>query len=134
MVIASTTFVHGTFVAIAAALFRAAKGSAHGVLRFFRDSLVLVLVVLWLMMAHAIEIAMWSWTYMRYGLFDNWETSFYFATSSYTTLGFGDVLAPQAWRLLSGATAANGFLLFGLSAAFLFETARRLKLADPQGG
>ncbi|NOX94835.1 MAG: hypothetical protein GXP04_06980 [Alphaproteobacteria bacterium] len=132
--IAATTFVHGSFVAIAAVFFRAARGNARGIIRFFRDSFVLVLVVLWLMVAHAIEIAMWGWVYMRYAIFDQWEMSLYFAASSYTTLGFGDVLAPIAWRLLSGATAANGLLLFGLSAAFLFETTRRLNLADPQYG
>ena len=106
--IAATTFVHSAFVAIAAAFFRAARGSARYALRFFRDSFVLVLVVLWLMTAHAIEIAMWAWVYLRHGVFETWETALYFSASSYTTLGFGDVLAPEAWRVLSGATAANG--------------------------
>ncbi|WP_425409461.1 ion channel [Hyphococcus sp.] len=128
IVIAMTTFVHGVFVAAAAAVFRASKSNASGVLRFLRDSAVLVLIGLWLIIAHAIEIAIWAQTYLYFDLFETLEPALYFAGASYTTLGFGDVLLPDAWRLLSGATAANGLLLFGLSAAFLFDVAGRLHL------
>ena len=128
--IAATTFVHGLFVASAAAVFRTATRRARGVFRFFRDSLSLVLLVLWLMAAHIIEIAMWGGAFVHYEVFSNFETALYFSAASYTTLGFGDVLAPLEWRLLSGAAAANGLLLFGLSAAFMFDAARQLNLAD----
>ncbi|WP_411817336.1 ion channel [Hyphococcus sp. DH-69] len=128
VLIAATTFVHGVFVAAAAAVFRATTQQARGSIRFFRDSIVLVLLVSWLMAAHSIEIWMWALTFLHFDLFDTLETALYFSASSYTTLGFGDVLLPEGWRLLAGATAANGFLLFGLSAAFLFDAARQLHL------
>lgn len=128
IVIAATTFVHGVFVAAAAAVFRVAKGQARGALRFLRDSFALVLLGLWLMLAHAIEMTMWARTYLHFDLFEAWEPALYFSAASYTTLGFGDVLLPEPWRLLAGATAANGFLLFGLSAAFLFDVAGQLHL------
>jgi len=127
--IAATTFVHGIFVASAAAVFRASKGRQRGAARFLRDSIVLVILVLWLMAAHVIEIGMWAKTFLHYDLFETWEAALYFSGASYTTLGFGDVLLPDAWRLLSGATAANGLLLFGLSAAFLFGAVGRLELS-----
>ncbi len=130
--IAATTFVHGIFVASAAAVFRASKGRQRGAIRFLRDSVVLVILVLWLMAAHVIEIGMWAWTFLRYDLFPSWEAALYFSAASYTTLGFGDVLLPDAWRLLSGATAANGLLLFGLSAAFLFGAVGRLELGGKE--
>jgi len=128
-VVAATTFVHGVFVASAASVYRAARSNLHGLLRFFRDTLVLVFVVLWLMLAHALEMGVWAWVYMYYDMFANWETAVYFSAASYTTLGFGDVLLPDEWRILSGATAANGLLLFGVSAAFLFDAAGQLHLA-----
>lgn len=127
--IAVTTFVHGVFIAAAAAAMRGLIKPVHGILRFFRDSFTLVILTLWLMMAHLLEIAMWAWLYIRYDLLPGWEPALYFSASSYTTLGFGDVLLPEVWRLLSGATAANGFLLFGFSAAFLFEAVRQLHVA-----
>ena len=128
VLIAATTFVHGVFVAAAASVFRASKGRHRGAIRFMRDSVVLVILVLWLMAAHVIEIGMWAQTFLHYELFETLEAALYFSAASYTTLGFGDVLLPNEWRLLSGATAANGLLLFGLSAAFLFGAVGRLDL------
>lgn len=128
IVIAATTFIHGVFVAAAAAGFRAAKSRMQGMLRFLRDTAVLIILVLWLMFAHMLEIGLWAWVFYGHGMFDDWETALYFSGASFTTLGFGDVLLPHEWRLLSGAEAANGLLLFGLSAAFLFEAVRRLHL------
>ncbi|MEZ5894501.1 MAG: ion channel, partial [Parvularculaceae bacterium] len=130
ILIAATTFVHGVFVAAAAAFFRAIMlKRAYGAVRFFRDSIELALLVLWLMTAHFLEIVMWAWTYLRLDLFDHWEKALYFSGASYTTLGSSDVILPAGWRLLGGATGANGFMLFGLSAAFLFEIAGQLHLA-----
>ena len=134
VLIAATTFVHGIFVSSAAAVFRASKGRHRGAARFLRDSVVLVILVIWLMAAHVIEIGMWAWTFLRYDLFSTWEAALYFSAASYTTLGFGDVLLPDPWRLLSGATAANGLLLFGLSAAFLFGAVGRLDLGGKDRG
>lgn len=127
-IISATTFVHGVFVAAAAGVFRAAKSNLRGGLRFLRDTAVLVILVLWLMFAHTLEIGMWAAVFHYYEMFDNWETSLYFAGASFTTLGFGDVLLPNEWRLLSGAAASNGLLLFGLSAAFLFDVVGKLHL------
>ena len=127
-VICAKTFVHGVFVAAAAAMFRATIARAEGAVRFFRDSLTLMLLGMWLMFAHALEMGIWAWTYLHFDMFDHWETALYFSGASFTTLGFGDVLLSDEWRLLSGATAANGLLLFGLSAAFLFDAAGQLHL------
>lgn len=128
LIISSTTFIHGVFVAAAAVVFRAAKSRAQGTLRFLRDTAVLVVLVLWLMFAHTLEIGLWAWVFLQNGMFEYWETAFYFAGAVFTTLGFGDVLLPDNWRLLSGAAASNGLLLFGLSAAFLFDVVRQLHL------
>ncbi len=134
LIISATTFIHGIFVAAAAAVFRAAKSRTQGVVRFLRDTAVLVLLVLWLMFAHTLEIGIWAWVYVQYGMFEHWETALYFSGAAFTTLGFGDVLLPDEWRLLSGATAANGLLLFGLSAAFMFDVVRQLHLGGKPGG
>jgi hypothetical protein len=49
----------------------------------------------------------------------------YFAFVNYTTLGYGDVLPVERWRLLGPITAMNGVLLFGWSTAVIFEVLRR---------
>ncbi|MEL7488454.1 MAG: ion channel [Pseudomonadota bacterium] len=127
--IAATAFIHATFVASAAAVFRVSSTRVHGALRFFRDVFVLVVLTLWLMLAHIIEMVVWAWLFLRLDLFAGFEAALYFSAISYTTLGFGDVLIDGDWRLLSGACAASGLLMFGLSAAFLLETTAKLRLS-----
>ena len=132
IVIGLSTFLHVFFVAAAATAFRRYGGPmAHGP-KFFRDSLLLVLLVFWLLSSHLIGIVIWAGAYVHLSVLDGWEPALYFSAASYTTLGFGDVLLPDEWRLMSGANAACGFLLFGLSGAVLFEAVRRLHLGAPK--
>lgn len=101
----------------------------HG-LRFVA---LLIAVALWVQAGTAVVVALWAALFMALGLFGDFEAALYFALVSFTTLGFGDVLLPDDWRLLSGFTAANGFLLFGLFTAFLAETMRRIRLEQLTG-
>lgn len=88
----------------------------------------MVALVLWLLLSHAIGIAMWAATFQALDLFPDFETALYYSAACYTTIGFGDILLPEEWRLLAGAEGANGLILFGLSAAFLFDAAAKLRL------
>ena len=44
---------------------------------------------------------------------------------NYTTLGYGNVVPAERWRLLGPMTAMNGVLMFGWSTAVIFEVLRR---------
>jgi hypothetical protein len=82
---------------------------------------VMVATVSVLMAAHVCEVIVWS---LAYGLVDAApaDTDFlYFAFVNYTTLGYGDVVPVERWRLLGPMTAMNGMLLFGWSTAVIFE-------------
>ena len=54
------------------------------------------------------------------------------ASVSATTLGYGDTLLSEKWKLLSGFIAANGLILFSLNTAFLFEALRRFDDERPR--
>ena len=71
-------------------------------------------------------VSVWLWAISLYWLdiFTTLEASVYFALVAFTTLGFGDILLPQEWRLLGGMAAANGLLTFGLLTAILVEILR----------
>jgi hypothetical protein len=78
-----------------------------------------------LMVAHTCEIIAWS---LAYGLVDAVPDStdhLYFAFVNYTTLGYGDIVPVERWRLLGPMTAMNGVLLFGWSTAVIFEVLRK---------
>jgi Ion channel len=72
------------------------------------------------------EVAIWAATYRMLDITPQPLDSFYFAFVNYTTLGYGDILPAQNWRLLGPITAMNGVLLFGWSAAVLYDILRTI--------
>jgi hypothetical protein len=86
----------------------------------------LIGVTLWLLGAISASVWVWAALYIGIGEFHSLEPALYFSVVAFTTLGFGDIILPLEWRLLSGLCAANGLLLFGLSAAFLVEFIRQM--------
>ena len=75
-------------------------------------------------------MALWALLFQALGVFQGFEPALYIAMISATTLGYGDVTLPNEWRLLAGFIATDGFILFGLDTAFLFEVMRKLGQAD----
>jgi len=67
-----------------------------------------------------IETGIWAAFYYYRDLFSNFETALYFSLGTYSTIGYGDVVLPQRWRLLGGIEGISGVLLCGLSGAFIF--------------
>jgi len=82
---------------------------------------VMVATALVLMLAHTIEVAVWSLSYAIVGAAPEGSDLVYFAFVNYTTLGYGDVTPVRAWQLLGPIAAMNGILMFGWSTAVLFE-------------
>lgn len=82
---------------------------------------LLVFVVLSVTAALIVEIWIWAVFYMMVDAFQDWESALYFSISSFTTVGFGDIVLDKDWRLISSIEATNGFILFGWSTAFIFE-------------
>lgn len=85
-----------------------------------RQALLLAVVFAFIILLHVGETAIWAAFYYLRSLFQDYETSLYFSLSSYTTIGYGDVLLPQRWRLLGTVEGVSGVLLCGLSTAFIF--------------
>jgi hypothetical protein len=86
---------------------------------------VMIPTVLVLMVTHALEVTVWSSAYSIVDAAPPGADLVYFAFVNYTTLGYGDVVPVERWRLLGPITAMNGVLLFGWSTAVIFEVLRR---------
>lgn len=97
-----------------------------------RKATLLSLIVLAVFVAHIIEI--WIWALFFLGVdcpsIPNLETALYFSTSTFTTVGYGDIVLGEKWRLLSSFESANGFMLFGWSTAFIFEVTAQIYKAE----
>ena len=98
----------------------------HGV------KLVVVLagVVFWLVLGISVCCWMWACVFLQLGVLESLETALYFSIVTFTTLGYGDITLDSGWRLLSGLTATNGLIVFGLNTAFLVEFLSRLRHAQ----
>ena len=88
---------------------------------------VMIVTVMVIMIAHLCEVAVWGLAYGVVGAVPaaGSGSKVYFAFVNYTTLGYGDIVPVERWRLLGPMTAMNGVLLFGWSTAVIFEILRR---------
>ena len=81
--------------------------------------LLLARLVSALLLLHLAEAVAWALFYVLAGLLPDLETAAYFSLTSYTTVGYGDVVLPEPWRLLGPLEAAVGVLMLGWSTGVL---------------
>lgn len=124
--IGATTLVHAVMIVVGRKIFSPPQGT-DGVSAVVSETVRLVIIALWLFIAHVIAMWMWAGLFLHTGVSVTVEEAMYFSMVTYTTLGFGDVLAPVDWRLLTGASSANGLLLLGLSGAVIIDFTERLR-------
>jgi hypothetical protein len=78
-----------------------------------------------LMILLCIEMALWAAGFIGVGAFADFETAFYFSTSAFATIGFGDVAPAKEWELASSLEGVTGFLIIGWSTAYLVTSGIR---------
>jgi Ion channel len=91
---------------------------------------VIVFVVLGLVAILTIEIWLYGMVYFSLGALPDFESALYFSTTSFTTIGYGDVVLEKNWRLFGAVEGANGLLLFGWSTAFLIAVTARMRILE----
>lgn len=78
------------------------------------------------LITNTICVWLWAGLFRLLGVFPTLEEAVYFSMVSFTTVGYGDVVVEQDWRILSGFVAINGLLAFGIFTAVLIEVIRSL--------
>jgi voltage-gated potassium channel len=76
-----------------------------------------------------LEILLWAWVCRPY-CFSTWGAAFYFSATSYSTVGYGDLVLPRAWRFVGPAEIITGVLMCRLPVTFLFAAVHRLVESD----
>jgi len=94
--------------------------------RFWLDTGIVTRSILYALVAHLIEIAVWAVLFVICGEFSDFHTAYYHSAVNYTSLGYGDIIMSPAWRLLGPLETADGMLLFGVSTAMIFAVIQRL--------
>ncbi|MGI9462741.1 MAG: ion channel [Aestuariivirgaceae bacterium] len=125
LVIAATVAVHAEMLALMSRNSPRLMQLARAHLRRFSNTGFITVGVLYILLAHTIEVWLWAFVLMVTGAVAGLEPAVYFSLVSFTTLGFGDITLSTEWRLMSALIGANGFLLFGWSTAYMVELIRR---------
>jgi hypothetical protein len=79
------------------------------------DFLMLGLVMLLMMLGYFVQIAIWAVLFVLLGEFSEFATSTYYSGVTFATLGYGDIVLSERWRLLGALEAGNGVLMLGIS-------------------
>jgi len=93
---------------------------------FAFDTYVISMVLLMLFAGLLAQIAVWAVLFEFIGEFDDFATAFYHSTVNFASLGYGDIVMSEEWRLLGALEASHGVLMFGLSAGTMLAVMTNL--------
>ena len=82
--------------------------------------------VFMLLSLHVVEMFLWAAALVYSGLVPDWRAAGFFAGNTYTTVGYGNFILPDGWRMLAPIIAMSGLFTFGWSGSVLVDFVRRL--------
>jgi hypothetical protein len=94
--------------------------------RFLPMTWLLIRVTWLLLLIHVIEIAVWALFFLWADCLPDAESAFYFSGVTYATVGYGDLVLPEPWRMLGPVEGLTGTLMCGLSTGFFFAFLNRV--------
>ncbi len=97
--------------------------SASGLVAGVRPLLVVMVIM---MAGNLLQMALWAGLFIVLGEFDAFYPAVYHSAVNYTSLGYGDVVMSEPWKLLGALEAANGVLMFGITSAALMAVLQHL--------
>jgi hypothetical protein len=69
---------------------------------------------------HAMEVALWAAAYVILGALPDYRSAILYSLSAVTSYGNANLDLEAHWKLMGAIESLNGWLLFGLTTAFLF--------------
>jgi tetrahydromethanopterin S-methyltransferase subunit C len=121
-----TIFIHALALGAVVNFFRSETRRGRTGIRYLIDLTIVVLVISFSFLAHAIDVAVWALLFIICGEFQDFGAAYYHSAVNYSTLGYGDVIMSPSWKLLGPLEAADGSLMFGVSTAMIFTVILRL--------
>jgi len=111
-----------------AMLIRWARASIErGVARLnaLHGAILMIRFSAWVIVLHFLQIFLWS-AFYRWSCLSSFESAFYFSATSFSTVGYGDIVLPRVWRLLGPVESVTGVLMCGISVSCLFVVATKV--------
>lgn len=129
-VVALTVLVHLVGLGALLAILRRHRHASSRMLAAMFNTAAILLAAFGLFALHSVEIWIWAGVYRWLNAFPDFEQALYFSTSTYVTIGYGDLVLPPGSRILGAIEGASGIILIGWSTAFFFSIVDRLKLLE----
>ena len=82
-------------------------------------------VMLVLVIGNFLQIALWAGLFMYLGEFADFGTAAYYSAVNFSTLGYGDIVMSEQYRVLGPMQAVNGVLMIGVSTAVVMAALQR---------
>ena len=114
-----TVPIHGLGMAIGLKWVMYAYGHTRVLSGYLSQSLIIGILVLIMFVATVLEASLWAFAYESLNVVHSFEEALYFSLVTYTTVGYGDVVLAENWRVLSALQAANGVIVFGWTTAVI---------------
>jgi len=118
-----TVFIHAVGFDL---LFRAVMRS-HALAKsgFWPVTRMVMGMTCWLLLIHLAEIAVWGLFYFWQGCLPDAGSAIYLSAATYTSIGYGNLMFPEAWRMLIPIETLTGILMCGLSTGIFFAAVSR---------
>ncbi len=91
-------------------------------------------IVLLMFNASLLEVLLWAGTYHLLNALQSFEEAVYFSMVTFTTLGYGEIVLDERWRLLSSFEAVNGIIMFGWTTAIILAAVKSTYFGEEASG
>jgi hypothetical protein len=75
---------------------------------------------------HGIEAGIWALAFLGLGALPNFKSAMLYSLNAMTSYGHTNISLEDHWHLMGALEALNGWLLFGLTTAFLFAVMQKV--------
>ncbi|MBS2101125.1 potassium channel family protein [Carboxylicivirga linearis] len=116
-----TCFIHTIASRLILNRFRKWTNKSHPIKRLLRIDLTVTILIL----AVLLEVIVWSVVYLKINVVNSFEEALYFSLVTFSTLGYGDIVIADTYRLIAAMQAACGVIIFGWSTALLIASLQK---------
>jgi hypothetical protein len=74
---------------------------------------------------HAVEVFSWAVAYLLLGAFSDYKSAVLYSMNAMTSYGHANLYLEPPWQMMGALEALNGWILFGLTTAFLFAVVQK---------
>jgi hypothetical protein len=76
-------------------------------------------IVVLMFFVSVVEAMLWAAAYLGLNAIEGFERAAYFSVVTFSTLGYGDIVLDERWRLPASFEAASGIIMFGWTTAIV---------------